>query len=89
MKNSSGIGSTRREFIEKSGTAASITLALAAGRQVHSATEPQKLKLGLVGCGGRGAGAANQALNADDHVELFSMCDLHTPKTSRISITFS
>ncbi|MDF1811657.1 MAG: Gfo/Idh/MocA family oxidoreductase [Verrucomicrobiales bacterium] len=76
MKNSPGLTSTRRNFIEKTGTAASVTLALAAGRQVHSATESPNLKLGLVGCGGRGAGAANQAMNADDHVNLHAMCDV-------------
>lgn len=62
---------TRRQF------ATSVTLALAASQQVHSATEPEKLKLGLVGCGGRGAGAANQALNADDKVNLVAMCDVN------------
>lgn len=60
----------------KTGTAASLTLALASQSNVHSATEGEFLKLGLVGCGGRGAGAANQAMNADDRVKLFSMCDV-------------
>ena len=35
-----------------------------------------KLKVGLIGCGGRGTGAANQALHADDNVELYAMADL-------------
>lgn len=35
-----------------------------------------KLKVGLIGCGGRGTGAANQALNADPNVELVAMSDL-------------
>lgn len=35
-----------------------------------------KLKLALVGCGGRGTGAANQALQADPDVELVAMADL-------------
>src|SRR5690625_6846281 len=30
----------------------------------------QKIRIGLVGCGGRGTGAANQAMNADPNVEL-------------------
>ena len=33
------------------------------------------LKLALVGCGGRGSGAAVQALTADDNVELIAMAD--------------
>lgn len=70
---------TRREFLERSSTAtaASVTLALAAEMPVHAAGAEGKLKLGLVGCGGRGAGAANQAMTADDGVELFSMCDVN------------
>lgn len=34
------------------------------------------LKLALIGCGGRGSGAANQALKADDNVELIAMADV-------------
>jgi predicted dehydrogenase len=33
------------------------------------------LKVGLVGCGGRGTGAASQALHADPNVELIAMGD--------------
>lgn len=35
-----------------------------------------KIKIGLIGCGGRGSGAANQALNADSNVELVAMADI-------------
>lgn len=35
-----------------------------------------RIKVGLVGCGGRGTGAANQALNADSNVELVAMADI-------------
>jgi predicted dehydrogenase len=71
--------STRREFLERSGTlsAASLTLALASEMSAHAANGSGELKLGLVGCGGRGAGAANQALTADDGLKLFSMCDVN------------
>src|SRR5687768_14445550 len=33
------------------------------------------LKVGLVGCGGRGTGAARQALAADKHTELYAVAD--------------
>jgi predicted dehydrogenase len=33
------------------------------------------LKVGLVGCGGRGTGAASQALRADSHVKLWAVGD--------------
>jgi len=69
---------SRRTFLNHSirtGAAVS-TLALAAGFPVHAANGDGKLKLGLIGCGGRGAGAANQAMKADDGVVLHSMCDV-------------
>src|SRR3546814_7914623 len=34
------------------------------------------LKIGLIGCGGRGTGAAAQALRADPDVELVAMGDI-------------
>jgi predicted dehydrogenase len=34
------------------------------------------LKVGLIGCGGRGTGAANQALRADKAVQLTAMGDV-------------
>lgn len=42
---------------------------------MYNVFNDKKLKLALVGCGGRGTGAANQALKADDNVELVAMAD--------------
>jgi len=67
---------TRREFLK---TSAVVGAALAApailpGR-LFGAGNTQTLRIGLVGCGGRGSGAASQALNADPNVELVAMGD--------------
>src|SRR3954454_19456592 len=35
------------------------------------------IKVGLVGCGGRGTGAASQALKADDYSELTAVADIY------------
>ena len=35
----------------------------------------KKLKISVIGCGGRGTGAAVQALRADKNVELVALCD--------------
>ena len=35
----------------------------------------KKLKIAVVGCGGRGTGAAVQALRADNNVELVTLAD--------------
>ncbi len=67
----------RRKFVKGS---ALMTGALMAGGLPLSASafvnpKEKKLKLALVGCGGRGTGAAVQALNADPDVELVAMAD--------------
>ncbi|MDY3553319.1 Gfo/Idh/MocA family oxidoreductase [Gemmata sp. JC717] len=62
---------TRRTFLQATAaTAASASLlpgAFAAGNDT--------LKIGLVGCGDRGTGAAKEALRADPNVKLVAMCD--------------
>ncbi len=43
---------------------------------VRSAKQPDEIRVGLIGCGGRGTGAAAQALDADPGVVLFAMGDM-------------
>lgn len=40
------------------------------------ALDSRRLKIGLVGCGGRGTGAAGDAMTADSNVEIWSMGDV-------------
>src|SRR3954471_8344285 len=61
---------SRRDFL---GTTAAASL-LASVAPVHAAGS-DILKIGLIGCGGRGTGAAGQALNADPNVRLTAMGD--------------
>ena len=67
---------SRRNFIKKSalitGGALSIPLSVEAMANVNN---EKKLKIGVVGCGGRGAGATVQALKADPNTELVAMGD--------------
>ncbi len=68
---------TRREFLKRSSLiVAGSTLAgtLGAARSVHAAGD-DTLKVGLIGCGGRGTGAAGNALGADPNVKLTAMAD--------------
>jgi predicted dehydrogenase len=62
---------TRRTFIQTTAAAAA-TLTLASGAY---AAGDDTLRVGLVGCGGRGSGAAAEALRADPKVKLVAMCD--------------
>lgn len=43
---------------------------------IRAQTVTNAIKVGLVGCGGRGTGAASQALNADDKAELVAVADI-------------
>lgn len=53
-----------------------------AGR-VHNQATMGKLRVGLIGCGGRGTGAAANALRADPEAELFAMADLYASQLDR------
>lgn len=74
---------TRRSFIAKTGAVAA-TAGAASSIGFPSVTfgqeDKKKLKVGLIGCGGRGTGAAAQALAADDNVELHAMGDVYQDK---------
>ena len=79
MKNSKQ--TNRRNFIKKTTLATtgiiSTTLPV---RSFANVLDNKKLKLALVGCGGRGSGAVVNALSADDQVELVSMADVFQDK---------
>src|SRR5918999_548535 len=65
---------SRRHFLKTSGTAALI--GAAAIPHVRAQKSPgETLRVGLIGCGGRGTGAAAQALAADSNVKLVAMGD--------------
>jgi predicted dehydrogenase len=65
---------SRRHFL-KTSTAAAVGSAMAV-TAAHAQKSPgETLRVGLVGCGGRGTGAAAQALAADSNVKLVAMAD--------------
>ena len=65
--------STRRDFL--GGAAATFVGAAVAGLPAVHAGGSDTLKVGLVGCGGRGTGAARNALLADANVKLVALGD--------------
>ena len=65
----------RRKFIRGSAAGAAAVSAFPSGVHVEGA-ESETLKIALIGCGGRGTGAAAQALAADDHIALWAMGDI-------------
>jgi predicted dehydrogenase len=61
------VSASRREFLAASAVAAAAPSLYAAGGDL--------LKVGLIGCGSRGTGAAVNALRADENVKLVAMAD--------------
>jgi myo-inositol 2-dehydrogenase / D-chiro-inositol 1-dehydrogenase len=68
--------SDRREFLKSSTGAVGATLLSGFPAIISAQTVTNAIKVGLVGCGGRGTGAASQALHADDYAELTAMADI-------------
>src|SRR3954469_11590875 len=72
------ISTSRRTFL-KSSTVAAIGGALSGplilGSKSSAASPGDTIKVGLIGCGGRGSGAAKNALSADKNVILTAMAD--------------
>jgi predicted dehydrogenase len=69
---------SRREFLKTSGTVLA-TSALAANAALARSVHPggfDTIKIGLVGCGGRGNGAAANALSSDKNLLLTAMGDV-------------
>lgn len=67
---------SRRTFLGTT-AAAALGTALATGAPAGREGDAGKtLKIALVGCGGRGTGAASQALQADSNIELTALADI-------------
>jgi predicted dehydrogenase len=66
---------SRRTFLKTSAVAGGALAAnLSMLSNVH-ADGSDEIKIGLIGCGGRGTGAADNALHAAPHVKIFAMGD--------------
>src|ERR1044071_2176571 len=73
---------SRREFI-KTSSAAAVGSVLGADLSFPAkslAAAGNTLKIGLIGCGGRGNGAAADALAADSNTTLYAMGDIDAAK---------
>ncbi|GJM22793.1 MAG: dehydrogenase [Planctomycetota bacterium] len=70
---------SRRAFVRKAALGASAIAAaplVLSGRARAQSSDPEVLRVGLIGCGGRGTGAALQALSAENGtVHLVAMAD--------------
>ncbi len=73
---------SRRHFLKTSGAAAlgGILAAQTSSSLRVFAAGSDTLRIGLIGCGGRGTGAASQALNADKNVVLTAVGDVFSER---------
>src|ERR1043166_8448332 len=76
---------SRREFLQTGGSVlarATLLGGLSVERSAHAAGN-DLLKIALVGCGGRGSGAAGQALSTSGNTRLVAMCDVLPDKLEK------
>ena len=66
-------GISRREFVRASALAA--TTPLLVGGQVACTGGSDTIRVGLIGCGGRGPGAVGNALEASPRIQLVALAD--------------
>jgi len=72
---------TRRHFLKTTSTATALA-GFSIATQVYGAGD-NTLRIGLVGCGGRGSGAASQALSTGENVVLTAMGDVFEDRLMR------
>ncbi len=83
MSQSKPVASNRREFLQNTGRMAAATaLASMVVPKVHAA-EDNTIRFALIGCGGRGGGAADNALSVKNGpIQLVAMADVFPNKLS-------
>lgn len=67
---------SRREFLKRTGQAAAATTLLASAAPKVHAAEDNAIRVVLIGCGGRGTGAALNALSVDNGPHLVALADV-------------
>lgn len=79
---------TRRDFVSSTSAAA---LAAALPRPAFGIGRPDAdpIRIGVIGCGGRGTGAARDALAASDNVSIVALGDLFPDKLARARASFA
>ncbi|MBK1882871.1 Gfo/Idh/MocA family oxidoreductase [Luteolibacter pohnpeiensis] len=73
---------SRRNFLAAAGATAAV-VGFPSVLRGQDATDHKTLKIGLVGAGGRGTGAASQALSADPNVKLWAIGDIFETQITR------
>ena len=80
-KNKPSEGLDRRNFVKASGLAVGgLMLSPSIIAAKSNIVADDTIKIGIIGCGGRGTGAVVQALSTKENVKLVAMCDAFRDK---------
>ncbi|HTL30226.1 MAG TPA: Gfo/Idh/MocA family oxidoreductase, partial [Tepidisphaeraceae bacterium] len=71
-----GSGFSRRDFMKATAAVSAVALAGALKTNYAWAQGTDEIRVGLIGCGGRGTGAANDCASAAPNVKIVAMGDL-------------
>jgi len=74
---------SRREFLKRTGVATAGAASLMASGNFAYAGGTDKIKIGIVGCGGRGTGAVKNCVDSSEGVVLRAMGDLFEDRLER------
>jgi len=74
MSDETRKGFTRRDFGKGALVGATAMAGFSILNQAHAAAGP--IKIGVIGCGGRGSEAVKNAIQANDQVQLVAVCDV-------------
>ena len=81
MQSGKSNGLSRRQVVRGAAMAAAATTAFP--YVLRGAASDKPLKVGLIGCGGRGTGAAHNAIAADPAVRIVALADVYDALTSK------
>ncbi|MBI1375567.1 MAG: twin-arginine translocation signal domain-containing protein [Phycisphaera sp.] len=76
---------SRRQFL---GTTSALAAAAALSSRTYAA-DSNTIRIGLVGCGGRGSGAIGNALDADPHLQVVAVGDVFEHKVAAAADRFT
>jgi predicted dehydrogenase len=80
-------GMTRRDFVKSAAVTVAGAAAMAAGTNYVHAAGSDKIRVGLIGCGKRGTGAANDCLGSAPNVEIAAVADLFKDRAEAFAKT--
>ena len=82
-KDEKGNGISRRSFLKASGAVSLAALASSCATSSVFAAGSDKLRVGLIGCGGRGTGAARDCIRSSDNVQIVALGDLFRDRVDK------